>query len=302
MVAGLALAGGMVALKADRVMAQPPQQEPWVAPSRAAKKANPVKPDSASLDAGKRIYDRECLSCHGPKGAGDGAKAADLERKPGNLASPAMWEQSDGALFWKISEGKSPMPATKTLISDDERWHVINFLRTLAPQDSAPTPPQYAMPESYRKSVSAAIRAYEPLRAALAGSGDGAAAAKAVPALADALGALSKVNDPAADQAAASAWRDDAAACAAAGSGLRAAGTDVSQLRQAFGAASSSLVRAIERYGHAEAGPVLVFMGALVKGGPATPWIQSDPTPRDPYGVGVDKQTPSKRLAGQRKP
>ena len=158
----------------------PPPAEPWIVPARAAKKQNPQRADANSIVVGKRLYERECVACHGVKGLGDGPKAADLERKPGNLASPSMWDQSDGALFFKISEGKAPMPTTKALLSDDERWHVTNYLRTLAPKPAAaePTPPQFEVPADFRQAVSAVYRAYQPVRAALA-KGDGAAAAKA---------------------------------------------------------------------------------------------------------------------------
>jgi mono/diheme cytochrome c family protein len=298
--AGLALAGALsVLMGASERPGQPVQPEPWIAPARPAKKPNPIKPDSASFDAGKRIYERECLSCHGAKGAGDGAKAPDLERKPGNLAAPEMWEQSDGALFWKISEGRAPMPATKTLISDDERWHVINFVRTLAPPNSAPTPPQYAMPEVYRKAISAAIKAYGPLRAALAGKGDGAAASKVVPALADALANLSKTDDAAASDAAKSAWREDAGACATAAEALKSAGEDVTKLRQAFATLSTSLIHAIDRYGHMEAGPVSIFAETPAN---APLWIQTDAKAQDPYGAGAETQAPKRRLAAQQRP
>lgn len=105
---------------------------PWKAPARAAKKQNPFPADAASLQAGKRVYEAECSSCHGPKGKGDGPSAKDLEVPAGDLSSPALWGQSDGELFWKVTEGRKPMPSYAQTLTEEQRWHVVNFLRTLA--------------------------------------------------------------------------------------------------------------------------------------------------------------------------
>lgn len=106
----------------------------WTAPARAAKKKNPVEVNEASLTKGKAIWAKECASCHGDKGKGDGPAVKDLERKPGDMTSTKTQEQSDGALFWKITEGNKPMASYEKTLSEEDRWHVINYLRTLAPK------------------------------------------------------------------------------------------------------------------------------------------------------------------------
>ena len=106
----------------------------WVAPARAAKKKNPVEVNDASLAKGKAVYVKECFSCHGDKGKGDGSAVKDLEKKPGDMTSTRTQEQSDGALFWKITEGSKPMASYDKTLSEEDRWHVINYLRTLAPK------------------------------------------------------------------------------------------------------------------------------------------------------------------------
>ena len=106
--------------------------EKWEAPSRAAKKKNPVPADAKSVAAGKVVYNAQCLSCHGPAGKGDGPQAHDLNPKPRDLSDPAIQGQTDGSMFWKITEGKKPMPTFSNLISEDDRWNVINYVRTLA--------------------------------------------------------------------------------------------------------------------------------------------------------------------------
>ena len=115
--------------------------EPWQAPARAARKKNPIAADERSVIAGKAVYAKECLSCHGEGGKGDGPAAKDLNPKPNDLTAAKVWEQTDGALFWKLTEGKKPMPAYDKLLPDDDRWHVINYIRgTFAPKGRGNAP------------------------------------------------------------------------------------------------------------------------------------------------------------------
>ena len=112
----------------------------WKAPARAARKENPVSGDAQSLAAGKTIYEQDCVSCHGATGHNDGPLAKDLEKLPSELSSELLWKQTDGALFWKIAEGHKPMPTWKSLVSETDRWNVINYIRTLAPRPESPPP------------------------------------------------------------------------------------------------------------------------------------------------------------------
>jgi mono/diheme cytochrome c family protein len=125
------LAGGLAVL----AQTNPPAQ--WVAPPRAAARKNPVPSDETSIALGRKTYERHCLACHGKKGKGDGPTADKLEKHPSDLSDPKLWEQSDGALLWKVTEGHKPMPTFKNLTSDEERWPLINYIRTLAPKPAA---------------------------------------------------------------------------------------------------------------------------------------------------------------------
>lgn len=104
-------------------------QDNWAAPARAAAKKNPIPADAASIGRGKAVYTAECFTCHGPSGKGDGPQAAQLEKNPGNLTK--LQGQSPGALFWKVSEGKKPMPTFSTKLSEQQRWDVVNYIQTL---------------------------------------------------------------------------------------------------------------------------------------------------------------------------
>lgn len=133
--AALAGAGWAGLLVADDA---PAGGDQWTAPTRAARKKNPVPADDKSVAAGKVAYGQECRACHGDAGKGDGPSAHDLPKTPGDLSSPKMWEQSDGALFWKITEGRKPMPTYAQRFTDEERWNIVNYVRTLAPKPAAP--------------------------------------------------------------------------------------------------------------------------------------------------------------------
>lgn len=106
----------------------------WAVPPDAAGLKNPLPGDNGTLARGKSIFEDRCADCHGQKGKGDGPAAADFSPKPGDLTKAAMREQPDGVLFWKISEGKKPMPPYKSKISEEDRWKLVNYVRTLTAQ------------------------------------------------------------------------------------------------------------------------------------------------------------------------
>lgn len=102
-----------------------PPAEKWQAPAEEAAKPNPEakNPDAPAL--GRKLYMRTCVGCHEEDGSGKDTGAA-------NLRSPEVQAQSDGALFWKVSNGNTAagMPSFASLPETD-RWDVVTFLRTL---------------------------------------------------------------------------------------------------------------------------------------------------------------------------
>ncbi len=108
-----------------------PQGPAWTAPSSADNDKNPIAAEAGSIEAGKDVYKKKCFDCHGKKGKGDGPKSAELDKAPKDFTKADFQKQTDGALNWKISEGKKPMPAFKHELSKDQRWQVINYIRTL---------------------------------------------------------------------------------------------------------------------------------------------------------------------------
>jgi mono/diheme cytochrome c family protein len=111
----------------------------WELPADADKTKNPVAASEESIAKGKELYlDRNkgnCIFCHGETGAGNEANLPRLRRKPANLTNKErMTAMTDGELFWKITKGiHGIMPAgEKRMPADEERWHVVNYIRTLA--------------------------------------------------------------------------------------------------------------------------------------------------------------------------
>lgn len=107
------------------------QNPDWVVPGKYKNMQNPTTADAESIAIGKSLYSKHCKSCHGKEGKGDGPKAAELDTPSGDFSLPAFQSQTDGALFYKTTEGRDDMPTYKSKIPDDEdRWHVVNYMRT----------------------------------------------------------------------------------------------------------------------------------------------------------------------------
>lgn len=123
---GFLLSGAIILL-----FAFSPMQQTWTAPATANKVTNPVASNEQSIAAGKIIYTKNCYDCHGKKGKGDGPKSGDLEKGPKDFTKAPFQSQTDGALYWKVTEGKKPMPSFKKDLSNEQRWQVINYVRTL---------------------------------------------------------------------------------------------------------------------------------------------------------------------------
>ena len=94
---------------------------------------NPIIPDIESVSRGEEIYNKTCITCHGEGGAGDGSASDELEVNPANLVSKPTQDLSDGELFFTITNGRegTPMPAWKGGITPEDRWNLVNYIRTL---------------------------------------------------------------------------------------------------------------------------------------------------------------------------
>ncbi len=103
----------------------------WIAPPSAGNLKNPLNDIARASRLGKSIFDSQCFTCHGTDAKGDGPAAAALNPKPADLTSRTVQDQSDGAIFWKISNGNSPMPSFKYSLSANQRWELVDYIRQL---------------------------------------------------------------------------------------------------------------------------------------------------------------------------
>lgn len=107
---------------------------PWLAPKEAESMENPFKNQPLATKAGATIFAQQCVVCHGEKGKGDGLASSGLDPKPANLTLDKTQSMSDGAIFWKITTGRAPMPTFNTILTFQQRWQVVNYVRELRPK------------------------------------------------------------------------------------------------------------------------------------------------------------------------
>lgn len=111
--------------------ARDPELGGWRAPEDARQVENPVELDDEVLAGAERLFRRTCRKCHGAEGRGDGRMARLLDAQPADLTERIPL-QSDGELYWKISQGRDPMPAFEEDLSAEDRWGLVYYLRVLA--------------------------------------------------------------------------------------------------------------------------------------------------------------------------
>ena len=110
----------------------------WELPEDADKTKNPIASSPESIEKGKALFleptKGNCIFCHGETGSGNEANLPRLRRKPADLSNKErMTAMTDGEVFWKISKGITGiMPAGERRMNEEERWHVVNYVRTLA--------------------------------------------------------------------------------------------------------------------------------------------------------------------------
>jgi mono/diheme cytochrome c family protein len=99
-------------------------------PTEYAGLTNPLGADGATQ--GAEVFKTNCELCHGPQGHGDGPAGQALDPHPRNLAQ-LQTQAGDDFLFWRIREGKpgTPMVAWKGILTDEQIWQSISFIRTL---------------------------------------------------------------------------------------------------------------------------------------------------------------------------
>ncbi|MFN0084747.1 MAG: c-type cytochrome [Blastocatellia bacterium] len=132
MAAGLGFAAA--ALWIAGAMAQEPRGN-----AEARKLKNPEPAAAESVEAGKKLYQRFCASCHGPQGKGDGSLAL-AGGTPSDLTDES-WDfgSTDGEIFIAIRDGVSTdMLAYKEKMTEKQIWQTVHYLRSIGPKPPLP--------------------------------------------------------------------------------------------------------------------------------------------------------------------
>jgi putative copper export protein/mono/diheme cytochrome c family protein len=96
---------------------------------------SPTAFSAVSIVRGQVLFGQNCVACHGPEGEGNGPASVGLRIKPADLTAPHIWEHTDGEMFWWLSkgiedpEGGLAMPGFGDVLSADDRWALIDFIR-----------------------------------------------------------------------------------------------------------------------------------------------------------------------------
>ena len=120
------LATSMLVVFGLALMSSISLQKPWDVPAKFKTMKNSSKADAA---AGKELWNKNCASCHGKTGIGDGPKSRTLETSPANFTKAPFQAQTDGEIFYKTKFGRGEMPKYEGKIGDDEIWQLVNFMR-----------------------------------------------------------------------------------------------------------------------------------------------------------------------------
>jgi len=109
------------------------ERREWMIPPDAKTLKNPLDASRATLEAAWPVYREHCAQCHGDRGKGDGREARSHATLPPDFTEPGRIKgQEDGVLFYKISEGKRPMPSFKNRLTEQQRWELVTLVRSLA--------------------------------------------------------------------------------------------------------------------------------------------------------------------------
>lgn len=118
------------AITFSSMVIQQDQPKPWPVPDEYKNMENPVPRSEESNKIGQVLYVKHCASCHGKTGLGDGVKAKTLKDFAGDFSAEYYQSQNDGEHFYKTKFGRGEMPKYEERLTDEEIWHIVNYMRT----------------------------------------------------------------------------------------------------------------------------------------------------------------------------
>jgi len=94
---------------------------------------NPYPATAQSREQAQRLFQVNCAVCHGKNADGDSAVAQRFKTAgavpPVDFRSQRVRSRTDGELYWLISEGVGNMPPFGELLTDEQRWSLIQVIR-----------------------------------------------------------------------------------------------------------------------------------------------------------------------------
>lgn len=113
------------------LLAQSITAQEWTVPPDRRARLSPFGFTDESRAAGESLYNVNCMSCHGNPGRNNWLR--DLEPQPGDIISAKYQQNSDGELFYKLSEGRGPMPGFRNVLSQTDIWSLVAYIRSFNP-------------------------------------------------------------------------------------------------------------------------------------------------------------------------
>lgn len=112
---------------------------PTIVPEEAKRRVNPIQSSPSALGEVRGVYRERCAHCHGDTGRGDGPDAQKHDISATDFTNAQRENlKTDGELFYLISEGRRPMPAFKSRLSEEKRWELVLLVRSFAAGGASP--------------------------------------------------------------------------------------------------------------------------------------------------------------------
>lgn len=106
---------------------------PWTIPAKYKSMKSTVKAGDPSITTvGKDLYMKNCKSCHGAKGLGDGTKSASLKTLVPSFADAKFKAQGAGDVYFQTFVGRDEMPNFEKKVTDEaDRWALVAYIKSL---------------------------------------------------------------------------------------------------------------------------------------------------------------------------
>lgn len=99
----------------------------WVVPADRATRLSTFPFNEETRKSGEQIYTVNCISCHGNPGR---SNFISLVPSPGDPATEKIQRNRDGELFYKVSTGRGQMPSFRSVLTANDIWNVISYVRS----------------------------------------------------------------------------------------------------------------------------------------------------------------------------